>query len=336
MRSRRVLAVSTLTVTALAGAALGAPAAAGEGDDRDKNTLLAEAQFQLFLLTANFEPSDITCTRPPVRDMAGELLCYALVSDRVSVAAIASMESPGVYSFTPLNKVDPADLDQPADDVRAPEPPPVAETPPTTTEAPSPQPPSSEPPSSEPPSSEPPSSEPAANTDQAILDSIEFAVSDSDGLSSVLTDNNESIQSLDTLAYHAPTSTVQVTVTTDSADPAARDGVAFFVTDVMAYLWEQSQPTRQSDATIHPRLEVTVDEVIYGSAFDVMVQVADYTITEGEWLEIVTGDAALTRALQPIAKPTLKPAKPALKTTSKWVPKFDATHKHGVAPAAAT
>ena len=256
--------------------------------------------------------------------MAGELLCYALVSDRVSVAAIASMESPGVYAFTPLNKVDPADLDQPADDVRAPEPPPVAETPPTTAEAPSPQ----------PPSSEPPSSEPAANTDQAILDSIEFAVSDSDELSSVLTDNNESIQSLDTLAYHAPTSTVQVTVTTDSADPAARDGVAFFVTDVMAYLWEQSQPTRQSDATIHPRLEVTVDEVIYGSAFDVMVQVADYTITEGEWLEIVTGDAALTRALQPIATPTLKPAKPALKTTSKWVPKLDATHKHGVAATA--
>ncbi len=213
MRSRRVLAVSTLIVTSLAGAALDAPAAAGDGDDRDKNTLLAEAQFQLFLLTANFEPSDITCTRPPIRDTAGELLCYALVSDRVSVAAIASMESPGVYAFTPLNKVDPADLDQPVDDVTAPEPPPVAELPPTTTEAPSPQPPSSEPPSSEPPSSEPPSSEPpsseppsseppssepAANTDEAILDSIDFAVADADGLSSVLMDNNESIQSLDT------------------------------------------------------------------------------------------------------------------------------------------
>jgi hypothetical protein len=320
MRSRRVLAVSTLAVTALAGAGLSAPAAAGDGDDRDKNTLLAEAQFQLFLLTADFEPSDITCTRPPMRDTAGELLCYALVSDRVSVAAIASMESPGVYAFTPLNKVDPADLEGPeGDDLPAPEPPPVPDTPTTTTEATAPEPPSSEPPSPESPSSEPP-----GTTDQAIVDSIDFAVADADGLSSVLTDSNESIQSLDTVAYHAPTSTVQVTITTDSADPAARDSVAFFVTDVMAYLWEQSQPTRQPDATIHPRLEVTVDDVIYGSAFDVMVQVADYTITEGEWLEIVTGDAALQPAQQRALKPASKPAKPALKTTSKWVPKLDA------------
>ena len=144
----------------------------------------------------------------------------------------------------------------------------------------------------------------------------------------MLIENNESIQSVDLIAYDAPTSTVQVAVTTDAADPAARDGVAFFVTDVMAYLWEQSEPTRQTDATIHPRMEVTVDDVIYGSAFDVMVEVADYTITEGEWLEIVTGNAALKRAVEP----ALKPAKPASKSTSKWIPKLGAKHKHGVAP----
>jgi hypothetical protein len=274
MRSRRVLAVSTLAVTALAGAALDAPAAAGDGDDRDKNTLLAEAQFQLFLLNADFEPSDITCTRPPVRDIAAELLCYALVSDRVSVAAIASTEAPGVYVFTPLNKVDPTDLDRTsAQDVVV-----------------------GEPATSEPPSSEPPSSEPFGTADEAIIDSIDAVVADVDGLGTVLTDNNESIVSLDSIDYHAPTSTLQVTVTTDVADPAARDSVAFYVTDVMAYLWEQAAPTREADATIQPRLEVTVDDVLYGSAFDVMVQVADYTITENEWLEIVTGDAALKRA----------------------------------------
>jgi hypothetical protein len=61
-------------------------------------------------------------------------------------------------------------------------------------------------------------------------------------------------------------------------------------------LWEQASPTREPDATIRPRLEVTVDDVLYGSAFDVMVQVADYAITESEWLEIVTGEAALKRA----------------------------------------
>ena len=64
--------------------------------------------------------------------------------------------------------------------------------------------------------------------------------------------------------------------------------------------------------------------MIYGSAFDLMVQVADYTITEGEWLEIVTGDAAL--------KPLLKRA---LKPTVNWAPKLDAKHKQGVAPVGA-
>ena len=112
MRSRRVLVVTTLAATAIVGASLDGTALAGNGDldDRDKNVLLAEAQFQLFLVTADFVPSDITCTRPPMRDEGSELLCYALISDRVTVAAVATMQSPGVYTFVPLNKVDPADL----------------------------------------------------------------------------------------------------------------------------------------------------------------------------------------------------------------------------------
>jgi hypothetical protein len=160
---------------------------------------------------------------------------------------------------------------------------------------------------------------PSGTTDQAIIDSIDAVVADIDGLGTVLTDNNDSIVSLDSIDYHAPTSTLQVAVTTDVADPASRDSVAFYVTDVIAYLWEQTAPTRQTDATIHPRLEVTVDDVLYGSAFDVMVQVADYTITENEWLEIVTGDAALKQAATRASKPT-----------AKWVPE----RKDGVAPAA--
>ena len=111
----------------------------------------------------------------------------------------------------------------------------------------------------------------------------------------MLTENNSSITSVDLFGYDAPTSTVQVTVTTDAADPAARDGVAFFVTDVMAYLWVESEPhparpTRRSD----PRLEVTVDGVIYGTPFDVMVEVADYTITRGR----VAGDRDRQRRLR--------------------------------------
>ena len=105
-------------------------------------------------------------------------------------------------------------------------------------------------------------------------------------------ENNASISSLDLVAFHEPTSTLQVAVTTNVADPATRDDVAFFVTDVMAYLWEETAPTREADATIRPRLEVTVDDVLYGTPYDVMVEVADYTITSDEWLEIVTGNAA--------------------------------------------
>ena len=118
----------------------------------------------------------------------------------------------------------------------------------------------------------------------------------------MILDNNGSIISVDLLAYDAPTSTVQVSVTTDTSDPSTRDGVAFFVTDILAYLWMEDEPTRESDATIHPRLEVTVDGVIYGTPFDVMVAVADYAITEGEWLDIVTTNAALAPAPKTLVK----------------------------------
>ena len=64
----------------------------------------------------------------------------------------------------------------------------------------------------------------------------------------------------------------------------------------------ENEPTRDADATIHPRLEVTVDDVIYGTPFDVMVDVADYTITEDEWLEIVTGNAAFQAASRVVPK----------------------------------
>jgi hypothetical protein len=281
MRSRRALAASTLAVGALAvgalaGATVDASAAvAGDSDggSGDKNVLLAEAQFLLFLLNANFLPTDITCTHPPVRDVAGDLLCYALISERVSVAAIATMEEPGTYTYLPLNKVDPADL---AADVTA--------------------------------TGEPPA-QPGhrkSTADQAVVASIDSALADAEGLGRVLTDNNPSIRVVDVIGYHAPTSTVQVTVTTDAVDAATRDGIAFYVTDVMAFLWAASEPARARDATLHPRLEVTVDGVIYGTPFDVMSRVADYTISEGEWLAIVTGNADAAPAVKAAVKPVSK------------------------------
>jgi hypothetical protein len=296
MRSRRALAASTVAAALAAWMFGGISVSAGDGGDDDdlgdKNSLLAEAHFQLFLLTSGFVPTDITCTNPPVRDAAGELLCYALISDRVSVAAIAVMASPGQYTFVPLNKVDPADLvadvspsvepEQPEDPAEPGE----SEEPgaPEDTEAP----------------------EQEGASDQAVLDSIAAAVADAEGLGSVLTDNNPAIVSVDLVDYHSPTSTVQVTVTTDVTDPTARDTIAFFVTDVMAFLWAEHQPTRADGVTIHPRLEVTVDDVIYGTPFDVMTRVADYSISEGEWLEIVTTNAAAHKPLNGTTKSVAK------------------------------
>ena len=274
MPNRRTLAASLLAALAIGTVASTGSAAAGDSDDDgDKNSLLAEAQFQLHLLNADFVPSDITCTRAPARDQASELICYALISDRITVAAIASMESPGVYTFLPVNKVDPAELatDAAQPDTTLPQPP--EDTTSATTVP----------------------SGSLASTDEAILDSMDLAIASTGDLSEMMMEDSP-ITSVDLIAYHEPTSTLQVSVTTDATDAASRDSVAFYVTDVMAYLWEETEPTRQPDATIHPRLEVTVDDEIYGSAFDVMVDVADYAITEEEWLEIVTGGAAYRAA----------------------------------------
>jgi hypothetical protein len=285
MRLRPAFAVSTLAAT-IAGAALGGVAHAGSDDERDKNTLLAQAQFQLLLLEVGFEPSDITCTRPPLRDVAGDLLCYALIGERVTVAALATMESPGEYTFQPINKVDPADL---SIDVPAEPSAPSRPQPPTPGEP-------------EVPASTEPEPQEAGATDEAIIASIDSALADADGLTQVLTENHDSIRSIDRIGYHAPTSTVQVVVTTDRADAGDRDSIAFFVTDVMAFLWMEGEPSRQGDATIQPRLEVTVDGAIYGTPYLVMTEVADYTITQQEWLEIVTG----TAQLQPAGKAVVK------------------------------
>ena len=280
MRSRRALVVSTLAATAIAGAVLDGPALAGDGDGdsdgRDKNVLLAEAQFQLLLVTADFVPSDITCTRPPVRDEAGELLCYALISDRVSVAAIATMQTPGVYTFLPLNKVDPADLG--ADD-------------PTSAK-------------SRLRRHRRPRRARAADCAGVGRAAERHGRGDPRQHRHRRRRRRGSRPRADRrTTRRSPPSTSSPSThrrrrcrcrsSTDVADPAVRDEVAFFVTDVMAYFWMEGEPTREADATIRPRLEVTVDGVIYGTPFDVMVEVADYTITQDEWLEIVTGNAAL-------------------------------------------
>jgi hypothetical protein len=285
--------VSTIAAATVFGASGGVATAAGDGD---KNSLLAAAQFELFVLsTTDFIPTDVACTPPPDRDANGAMLCYALISDRVSVAAIATMESPGVYTFTPINKVDPAELEPvtPAQtEVVAPD----SEQAPTVPGSPD-----------TPSEPEMPAPSPQNAADEQVLNTIDGAVTHGDELGGVLLGNNESIDSVEGVTYHAPTSTMQVSVTTSATDVGVRDTLAFYVTDVMAYLWERSEPFRDPEATIRPRLEVTVDGEVYGSAFDVMVGVADYTISQTEWIEIVTGGGARSTDSRSIETVTRKP-----------------------------
>jgi hypothetical protein len=264
--------------------ATGAAARAGDGDD-DAGAELAEAQFEVFLLTTTeYTPTDITCTRPPTRHDAGDLLCYALIAPRASVAAIATLESPGVYRFMPLHKVDPADLGaapaQPAPQTPPPESPDVPQQPQTPSPSPSPA----------------PAPQPQNATDEAILALIDTAVADPEGLGEVIIENNDQVTSIDTFTYDAATSTLQLTVTTTATDPGVRDAIAFSITNIIAFLWEDDEPLRQPDATILPSFSVTVDGTTYTTPFDVMVRVADYTISQTEWLDIVTGEAAFRRA----------------------------------------
>src|SRR3954464_12092558 len=109
MRRRRLCLfsmVAALAATAVVGSTGAASAAPGD-DEGSKASELAEAQFRVYLLTTTqLEPSDVTCTLPPTPDPSGAMLCFALVNDRDTVAAIATLAEPGQYAFTPINKLE--------------------------------------------------------------------------------------------------------------------------------------------------------------------------------------------------------------------------------------
>ncbi len=258
---RRVIALSTVAAVAVVSGTSSAARAAAD-DQGDKRAQLAEAQFEVHLLTNTaLVPSDVTCAAPPATDPGASMLCYALVGDRETVAALAVLESPGVYRFVSINKVDLSDSPPLA-------PGEVGNDPPQTPGV-------------------------QSTADALILEQIEVAITPSTGLDTTILGANPDIESVDAMAFHAPTSTLQVTVTTSSDSQGVRDAIAFSVTDVMAYLWEEDEPLRDPAATLLARLEVTVDEVVYGSSYDMMIGVADYTMPFIEWLELSTGRGAV-------------------------------------------
>ena len=270
MRRRRSCLFSiaaVLAATAVVSTAGAASAASGD-DEGSKASELAEAQFRVYLLTStDLEPSDVTCTLPPTPDPSGAMLCFALVNDRDTVAAIATLSGPGQYTFTPINKLDTADEVVGSSTAG-----------PTTT------------------TQQTTSAGASTDVDAAIVASIDTAIGSIDQLSAVLRQRNPSITEVGDLTFDAPTGTVAISVTTDVTTQDERDVAAFDVTDTVAYLWEAGTPFRQDGATIQPRLEVTVDGTMYSTPYDVMVDVADYTIGYADWLAIATTAQAPVRA----------------------------------------
>lgn len=255
---RRVIAVSTVAALTSVGGTSGSAAAIA--DDGDMSAQLAEAQFEVDLLTnTDLVPTDVTCAAPPATDPNASMLCYALVGDRATVAALAVLESPGVYRFVSINKVNVAGEPPPA-------PGEVGNDPPQT----------------------------ASEIDASILEQIAIATSPTAGVQDAILAANPDIESVKSIDFHAPTGTLQVDVTTSTESQGVRDAIAFSVTDVVAYLWEEGEPVRDPAATLKPRLEVTVDDEVYGSSFEMMVGVADYTMSYLDWLELSTGRTAYT------------------------------------------
>src|SRR5262245_61875116 len=235
---RRVIAISSATVVASL-AALG-----GGRVSADENTALAEAQFEAFLAThTQLIPPDVTCAALPDATVTGPMLCYALLSDRQIVAAVAELESPGVYRFISVNKVETATSPAGPQSVASP-------------------------------------------ADRAVLDVIRMATAPDSRLGAMILQANPDIASVDHIAFFEATGTIEIGVTTKAANPDVRNAIAFAVTEVLSGLWSQGQALRDPSATVQPRLEVTVDGVLYSSAYGVMTAVADGTMLYNDWLEL--------------------------------------------------
>jgi hypothetical protein len=73
----------------------------------DENTDMAESQFEAHLASSSLIALDLSCSPLPDAAPTGPMICYALLSDRQVASAIAELQSPGVYRFIPINKIEP-------------------------------------------------------------------------------------------------------------------------------------------------------------------------------------------------------------------------------------
>ena len=121
--------------------------------------------------------------------------------------------------------------------------------------------------------------------DAAVLATISAVVAPESRLSAMVMQANPDIASIDSVGFFEPTGTIEISVTTSAANDDVRHAIAFAVTEVLSGVWAAGQPVRDPAATIHPRLEVTVDGTLYSSAFGMMTAIADGTMLYADWLE---------------------------------------------------
>jgi len=264
----RAFGVPAALLGAVGLGAMGTAALVGAGTAQaarpDPGTLsaeLAEAQFRAYLLAnTTLHPTDVSCAQPPTQDPDGEMLCFALLDDRETVAALATLVSPGVYEFTAVTK--------------SASPVPGSATPATPAA----------------PDTAVTPDAPAASPDDVVLDAIASVTGPDVGdLTQTLLDFNVELTSIDSITFDEPTGTLQVRATSSATTTAEHDWLGWRITDTMAFLWESSGPLRAEGVTLQPRLEVIVDDALYGTPFPVMIDVADYQIDFEGWLAITTG-----------------------------------------------
>ena len=102
MRRRGIAVMSSAAIVGLT-AFGGEPG--GAADDEDG--AMAEEQFETYLATHTMlVPLDVTCAPLAGATASGPMICYALVGDRQTVAAIAELDSSASYRFISINKIE--------------------------------------------------------------------------------------------------------------------------------------------------------------------------------------------------------------------------------------
>jgi hypothetical protein len=232
---------------------------------------LTELAFALYLGTElDIESGRYSCTEPSSLEVGETIVCFTLVgTDRVVVARTELTDMPGVYEFELVSD----QLILPVEDTTTTST--TTTTPPTT-------------PAST--TSLPPvfivtttaARTPADTELLAFGDSIN---ADAQNFVDNLTAGDEDLIESATYSWDPATATVRLAVTFAPSYSYPIDTAAWiFARDRAMDLWNRDSPFRAEGATIHPSLEIVVNDARYESDFNLCLRIADQTIAMADWV----------------------------------------------------